>query len=94
MDPAYGLPVIAVLVVAWVAVRLSAAKTRRQSELLRRQKRLASQARDASGPETVSARSAMRSTDSPITVIDTIQKRAPRPVEKPVTRPKELQTRR
>jgi hypothetical protein len=94
MDLSYGMPVIAVLVVAWVGVRLSVARARRQRELLRRQRRLASQARAATGPETVSARSDMRSGDAPITVINTIQKRAPRPVEKPVTRPKEPQTRR
>jgi len=94
MDPAYGMPVVALLVVAWVGVRLSAARARRRRELLRRQKRLAARAREASGPQTVSARSDMRSADSPITVMNTIQKRAPRPVEQSGTRPKELQTRR
>lgn len=94
MDLAYGLPIIAVLAVVWIAVRHAASRARRQRELLRRQRRLSSRQRAASGPDTVSARSAMRSTDSPITVIDTIQKRAPRPVEKSVPKPREVQTKR
>ena len=92
MDLVYGLPLVAVLVVVWMAVQHAANRTRWQRELLRRQWRLSSRARAASGPDTISARSAMRSGDSPITVIDTIQRRAPRPPER--TAPKELQTKR
>jgi len=92
MDLVYGLPLIAVLAVVWMAVRHAANRARRQRELLRRQRRLSSRARAASGPDTVSARSAMRSADSPITVIDTMQRRASRPSER--IAPKELQTKR
>jgi len=86
MDLTYGLPIIAVLAAIWVAARLAANRARRQRELLRRQRVLSSRAREASGPNTVSARSEMRGNDAPITVIDTLQKRARRPPERTLSK--------
>ncbi|MGH8713301.1 MAG: hypothetical protein ACREYB_04755 [Casimicrobiaceae bacterium] len=78
MDFVYGLPLIAVLALAWLAARHVANKARRQRELLRRQKRR-SRSRYVDGPETASSRSDMRSTDAPVTVVDKIRKRARAP---------------
>ena len=78
MDLVYGIALIALLAVAWVAVRHVANKARRRRELLRRQKHR-SRAKGTKGPDTVSQRSDMRSTDAPVAVVDTIHKRTPRP---------------
>ncbi len=78
MDLVYGLPLIAVLALAWLAARHVINKARRQRELLRRQRRRSgSKSRDA--PETVSSRSDMRSTDAPGSVAENIRKRARAP---------------
>jgi hypothetical protein len=81
MDLIYGIALIALLAVAWVVVRHVANKARRQRELLRRQKHRSRAAKGSKGPDTVSQRSAMRSTDAPVAVVDTIQKRRPPPPE-------------
>jgi hypothetical protein len=74
MDLVYGIPLIAALVLAWLAARHVINKARQQRELLRRQRRRSrSKYRDA--PETVSSRSDMRSTDAPVTIADNIRKR-------------------
>lgn len=78
MDFVYGLPLIAVLVLAWFAARQVANRARRQRELLRRQKRR-SQRSLHEAPETVSSRSDMRSTDSPVTVVEKIRQRVRAP---------------
>ncbi|MGH8800432.1 MAG: hypothetical protein ACREX7_09315 [Casimicrobiaceae bacterium] len=78
MDLVYGLPLIALLALAWLAARHVARKAKRQRELLRRQKRR-SRSRQVDGPETASSRSDMRSTDAPVTVVDKIRKRARSP---------------
>lgn len=75
MDLVYGLPLIAVLVLAWFGARHVASKARRQRALLRRQ-RQQSRSRPSDSPETVSSRSDMRSTDAPVTVVEKIRKRA------------------
>ena len=80
MDFVYGLPLIAVLVLAWFAARQVANRARRQRELLRRQKRR-SQRSLTDAPETVTSRSDMRSTDSPVTVIEKIRQRVRAPEE-------------
>lgn len=77
MDLIYGLPLIAVLVLAWLGARHVANKARRQRELLRRQKRRSRASLDAT--ETASSRSDMRSTDAPVTMLDKIRQRARAP---------------
>ena len=86
MDYLYGLPLIAVLVLAWIAARQVANRARRQRELLRRQKRR-SQRSLADSPETVTSRSDMRSTDSPVTVIEKIRQRPRAPDDGVAARP-------
>ena len=78
MDLVYGIPLIAVLALAWLAARHVINKARRQRELLRRQRwRSGGKSRDA--PETISPRSDMRSTDAPGTAAENIRKRARAP---------------
>jgi hypothetical protein len=78
MDLVYGIPLIAVLALAWLAARHVINKARRQRELLRRQRRRSGgKSRDA--PETISPRSDMRSTDAPGTAAENIRKRARAP---------------
>lgn len=74
MDLVYGLPLIAALVLAWLAARHVANRAKRQRELLRRQKQR-SRSRYRDGPQSASSRSDMRSTDAPVTVVDKIRKR-------------------
>jgi hypothetical protein len=78
MDLVYGLPLIAALVLAWLAARHVANKAKRQRELLRRQKQR-SRSRYRDGPQSASSRSDMRSTDAPVTVVDKIRKRESAP---------------
>lgn len=78
MDLVYGLPLIAVLTLAWLAARHVINKARRQRELLRRQKQR-SRGRRHDAPETVTSRSDMRSTDAPVTIVDNIRKRSRAP---------------
>ena len=86
MDLVYGIPLIAVLAVAWLAARHVIKKARQQRELLRRQRRRSrSKYRDA--PETVSSRSDMRSTDAPVTIVDNIRKRERAPKEDTTDKP-------
>jgi hypothetical protein len=86
MDLIYGLPLIAVLALAWLAARHVINKARQQRELLRRQRRRSrSKYRDA--PETVSSRSDMRSTDAPVTLAENIRKRARAPSEEGADEP-------
>ena len=80
MDLTFGVALVALLVVASGVARHLANKARRQREALRRQKRL-SRAKHMEAPDTGSVRSDMRAMDTPIGVIDAIQKRAPRPPE-------------
>ena len=80
MDPVYGIPLIAALVLAWLAARHVINKARQQRELLRRQ-RLRSRSKYRDAPETVSSRSDMRSTDAPVTIADNIRKRERAPKE-------------
>jgi hypothetical protein len=80
MDLIYGLPLIAALALAWLAARHVINKTRRQRELLRRQ-RQRSRSKYHDKPETVTSRSDMRSTDAPVTIVEKIQKRARAPDE-------------
>jgi hypothetical protein len=89
MDLVYGLPLIAVLALAWLGARHVINRAKRQRELLRRQRRRSrSKYRDA--PETVTSRSDMRSTDAPVTIVENIRKRARAPTngrtEKPTPR--------
>ncbi|MEP6998713.1 MAG: hypothetical protein ABI900_13760 [Betaproteobacteria bacterium] len=78
MDLVYGLPLIAVLALAWLAARHVINKARRQRELLRRQRRR-SRSKYHDTAETASSRSDMRSTDAPVTIADNIRKRASAP---------------
>jgi flagellar biosynthesis/type III secretory pathway M-ring protein FliF/YscJ len=78
MDPIYGLPLIAVLALAWLAARHVINKARRQRELLRRQ-RQRSRGRRHGASETVTSRSDMRSTDAPVTIVENIRKRSRAP---------------
>lgn len=86
MDLVYGLPLIAVLALAWLGARHVINKAERQRELLRRQRqRSRSKYRDA--PETVTSRSDMRSTDAPVTIVDNIRKRARAPTSDDADKP-------
>jgi hypothetical protein len=86
MDLVYGIPLIAALVLAWLAARHVINKARQQRELLRRQRRRSrSKYRDA--PETVSSRSDMRSTDAPVTIAENIRKRERAPKEEAPDKP-------
>jgi len=78
MDLVYGLPLIAVLALAWLGARHVINKAQRQRELLRRQRRR-SRSKYRNAPETVTSRSDMRSTDAPVTIVDNIRKRARAP---------------
>jgi hypothetical protein len=80
MDLVYGIPLIALLAVVWAVVRHVANKARRRRDALREQKRR-SRAMGTKEPDSTSERSDMRRTDAPVTVIDSIQKRAPPPPE-------------
>jgi len=73
----YGIALLGSLAVAWIAVH-RVKKNRRTREALRRRKRR-SRAKHAGEPDTVSQRSDMRATDSPIGVSDTIRKRSKGP---------------
>lgn len=80
MDLVYGLPLIAVLALAWLGARHVINKAQRQRELLRRQRRR-SRSKYRNAPETVTSRSDMRSTDAPVTIVDNIRKRERAPKE-------------
>jgi hypothetical protein len=80
MDLVYGIPLIAALALAWLAARHVINKARQQRELLRRQRRR-SRSKYRDGPETISSRSDMRSTDAPVTIVENIRKRARAPKE-------------
>jgi len=67
MDLIYGLPLIAVLTLAWLAARHVIQQGTATADLLRRQKQR-SRGRRHDAPETVTSRSDMRSTDAPVTV--------------------------
>ena len=88
MDLVYGLPLIAALALAWLAARHVINKSRRQRELLRRQRRR-SRTRYHDSPETVSSRSDMRSTDAPVTIVDNIRKRERAPKDDSGSEPSE-----
>ena len=80
MDLVYAIPLIALLAIVWAAVRHAANKARRRREALREQRRRSRMA-DARAPYPTSQRSDMRRTDSPVTVVDSIQKPGPRSPE-------------
>ena len=69
-----GIPLVGLLVVAWIAARRVAKKVRRREALRRR--RAGSRAKQFGEPDAASPRSDMRATDAPVTLIDTIRKRA------------------
>jgi hypothetical protein len=77
MDLVYSIPLLGLLALAWIALR-RVAKNKRTREALRRRKRR-SRANQARETDTVSQRSDMRATDSPISVSDTIRKRSKGP---------------
>jgi hypothetical protein len=62
------------LAVAWIAARRVAKKVRRREALRRRKGRAST--KQFGEPHTASPRSDMRATDAPVTVIDTMRKRA------------------
>jgi len=82
MNLLYALPLLALLAALWVVVRYIAEMARRRRAALREQKRRSSaRARISKGPDSASARSDMRRTDAPGTMVDTIQKRTQPPAE-------------
>ncbi len=74
MNLIFGIAVVALLGMAWMLARRAARRKREQEARQRRRKRRARSER-LEGPNTVSQRSDMRATDSPVSVLDTIQKR-------------------
>ena len=74
MNLTIGIALVALLGMGWMLARRVAKKKREQEARRRRRKRRARVERPE-GPNTVSQRSDMRSTDSPVSVMDTIQKR-------------------
>ena len=79
MDVAYGVPLLGLLAVAWIAACRAAKKVRRREALRHRKGR--SDAKQFGEPDTASPRSSMRATDVPVTVIDTMRKRAGTPTD-------------
>lgn len=79
MELAYGLPVLAALVIAWVAVRAVVARRKRSLQAYTRTRDQRLRASKSQGRR--SSRAEMRANDNPTTVIDTIQTqpRKPRP---------------
>ncbi len=73
MDIVYGIGLLAALAPVVMYARRSMRKARENKAREQRRKRRTSKRRR--GPDTSSPRSDMRATDSPVTVIDTIQKR-------------------
>ena len=74
VDLAYGIPLLGLLAIAWIAARRGAKKARRREALRRRKGR--SYAKQFAEPDTASPRSDMRATDASVTVVDTMRKRA------------------
>ena len=77
MNLTYGIPLLALLVLAFLAVRRVAMKARQRDSEKRRQRR--SRPRYAKVSDGSTQRSDMRATDSPVTIIDTIRKRVRAP---------------
>jgi septal ring factor EnvC (AmiA/AmiB activator) len=72
MDFVYAIPLLAMLAAVWFGARRVAKKRHEREARRRRRKRRSASKR--TGPDTVSPRSDMRATDSPVTVIDVIRK--------------------
>lgn len=81
MNLIYAIPLLALLAALWVIVRYIAERARRRRAALREQKRRSSAKIISKGPDSASARSDMRRTDAPATLVDTIQKRTQPPAE-------------
>jgi hypothetical protein len=73
MDIVYGIGLLAALALIVMYTRRSRKKARAAKAQEQRRKRRTAKRRR--GPDTSSPRSDMRATDSPVTIIDTIQKR-------------------
>jgi hypothetical protein len=73
MDIVYGIGLLAALALVVMYARRSVRKAREAKAQKQRRKRRAAKLRR--GPDSSSPRSDMRATDSPITIMDTIQKR-------------------
>ena len=75
VDPVYAMALLGLLGAGWIGVRL-ALRGKREREARRRRRKRRSLAKRDRGADTASPRSDMRATDSPVSVMDTLQKRA------------------